>query len=92
MPHLLELFSGTGSMGAAFRDAGFQVTSVDLRADFNPDICCDVFDFQVGMLEGRPVDVIWSSPPAPITFALERGLKLPGMYLGAMRLFRRYLI
>ena len=63
MPRLLELYSGTGSMGKALNKLGWKVESVDLRADFNPDICCDVLDFDVGMLEGKPVDVVWASPP-----------------------------
>jgi hypothetical protein len=63
MPRLLELYSGTGSMGKAFKQLGWDVVSVDLRADFKPDICCNVLDFDVGMLGGKPVDVVWASPP-----------------------------
>ena len=50
MPHLLELFSGTGSMGKAFMDKGWLVTSVDIREDFNPSFLCDVMLFDVNML------------------------------------------
>ena len=46
MPHLLELFSGTGSVGRAFRERGWQVTSVDLERKFNPTICCDVLELE----------------------------------------------
>jgi hypothetical protein len=64
MPHLLELFSGTGSMGRAFRAKGWQVTSVDLLAKFNPTICCDVLDLELeDVLEHGNVDLIWASPP-----------------------------
>ena len=79
MPRLLELYSGTGSMGKAFRKLGWKVVSVDLRADFNPDICCDVLDFDVGMLEGKPVDVVWASPLVHSTLVLGPELKHRGI-------------
>ncbi len=64
MPHLLEFFSGTGSMGRAFAAKGWQVTSVDIREDFHPKILCDVMKFEVKMLEGSPpIDLLWASPP-----------------------------
>jgi hypothetical protein len=64
MPHLLELFSGTGSMGRAFRAKGWQVTSVDLDASSLPTICCDILKLEVeDVLEYGNVDLIWASPP-----------------------------
>ena len=64
MPHLLELFCGTGSIGRAFRARGCQVTSVDLEAKFNPTICCDVLELELEqVLEFGNVDLIWASPP-----------------------------
>ena len=62
MPHLLELFSGTGSIGKVFREAGWTVTSVDLDSNFTPDICCDVSDLTRDMITTTP-GVIWASPP-----------------------------
>ena len=62
MPHLLELFSGTGSVGKVFRARGWRVTAVDLRADFEPDICCNVLDLTPDMIPGH-VDLLWASPP-----------------------------
>ena len=61
MPHLLELFSGTGSIGKVFRAHGWRVTSVDFRADFEPDICCDVLELTPAMIPGH-VDLLWASP------------------------------
>ena len=64
MPHLLELFSGTGSIGQAFRENGWQVTSVDLEPKFNPTICCDVLELESEQIFGYGnVDLIWASPP-----------------------------
>ena len=62
MPHLLELFSGTNSIGRAFRERGWQVTSVDLEEKFNPTICCDVLELEPGRVFGN-VDLLWASPP-----------------------------
>ena len=61
-PHLLELFCGTKSIGRAFERNGWAVTSVDLEAKFEPDICCNVLDLTPEMLETRP-DLIWASLP-----------------------------
>ena len=64
MPRLLELFSGTGSIGRAFREAGWKVTSLDLEPKFRPDILCDVlrWDFRAAFPPGH-FDMVWSSPP-----------------------------
>ena len=62
MPHLLELFKGTGSVGNVFREHGWTVTSVDLDSAFEPDICCDVLDLTKEMISQKP-DLIWASPP-----------------------------
>ena len=62
MPHLLVLFSGTGSVSKVFRVAGWRVTSVDCESKFDPTICCDVLGLEPCMVEG-PVDLIWASPP-----------------------------
>ena len=61
MPRLLELFSGTGSIGRAFTARGWEVISVDLDRRSNPTYCCDVAEWdwrRVG-----EVDAIWASPP-----------------------------
>ena len=63
MPHLVELFSGTQSIGNSFRMRGWQVTSVDIDAKSLPTICLDVMDLTAeDLLEYGNVDLIWSSP------------------------------
>ncbi len=64
MPHLLELFSGTGSMGRAFRAKGWQVTSVDIDSKALPTICRDILELEAeDVLEYGDIDLIWASPP-----------------------------
>ena len=64
MPTLLELFSGTGSVGRAFRDKGWDVISVDIKRSFRPTLHMDVSEFDVERdLAGRKIDAIWASPP-----------------------------
>ena len=61
MPRLLELFSGTGSVGRAFRAKGWEVVSVDINGAENPTIQADIRDLDVSSL-GK-IDAIWASPP-----------------------------
>ena len=60
---LLELFSGTGSIGKAFRAQGWDVVSLDNDPKAHADIRQDVLDFQVSQLGGQTVDLVWASPP-----------------------------
>ena len=62
MPHLLELFSGTCSIGDVFRARGWTVTSVDMDPTFGPDILCNVMDLTPEMID-TPPDLVWASPP-----------------------------
>ena len=58
---LLELFSGTGSVGRPFRENGWDVVSVDLDGRYNPEIQTDIMNWDYTQV---PIpDVIWSSPP-----------------------------
>lgn len=63
MPVLLELFSGTGSVGRAFEALGWEVISVDNDPRANATFCCDVATWDCSCLLGGIVDVIWASPP-----------------------------
>ena len=56
---LLELFSGTGSIGRAFPD--FEVTSLDLVG--SPTIKTDIMDWDFQSLPPGSFDVVWASPP-----------------------------
>jgi hypothetical protein len=59
---LLELFSGTGSVGAPWREAGHRVISVDISGRYNPDVCENILLWDYKSLDRAP-DVIWASVP-----------------------------
>ena len=61
-PVLLELFSGTGSVGRSFRALGWDVFSVDIDAAAKPTLVAKVLDWQLHALPPS-VDCIWASPP-----------------------------
>jgi hypothetical protein len=56
---LLELFSGTGSIGKAFPD--FEVTSLDLVG--SPTFKMDIMDWDYQSMPQDSYDVVWASPP-----------------------------
>ena len=60
MPVLLELFSGTGRMGRAFRQLGWEVISVDIDPDAIASIHIDVRLLTPEMVGN--MDLIWASP------------------------------
>ena len=57
---LLELFSGTGSVGKVARDKGWEVMSLDI--DPRADINVDIMEWDYTSL-GMTFDVVWGSPP-----------------------------
>jgi hypothetical protein len=63
MPRLLELFSGTGSVGRAFDAIGWEVVSVDLDAKSNASIITDVGSWNYKVFAPGHFDCVWASPP-----------------------------
>jgi site-specific DNA-cytosine methylase len=57
---ILELFSGTKSVGKVAEELGFDVVSLDLR---NADINCDILHWDYTIFPPGTFDVIWASPP-----------------------------
>ena len=58
---LLELFSGTGSVGKIFKESGWTVVSLD--RDMDADFKTDIMDWDYkSMYEPGSFDVLWTSP------------------------------
>ena len=64
MKTLLELFSGSGNMSAAFRAKGWHTITLDNDPRCTPDITMDIlrFDPTEHLPSGTKVDAIWASP------------------------------
>jgi len=67
---VLELFSGTGSVGKCCAELGWDVVSVDmiLPADHK----CDIMDFNYKQYEKNDFDIVWASPPCTNYSALKK--------------------
>ena len=57
---LLELFSGTKSVGKVAEQLGYEVISLDLK---DAGINCDILKWDYTVYEPEHFDVIWASPP-----------------------------
>ena len=56
---LLELFSGTKSVGKVAERLGYDVTSLDLK---DADINIDILNWDYHQYQPKHFDVIWASP------------------------------
>lgn len=60
----LELFSGTGSVGATLQEAGFEVVSVDICDKFHkPTHLADILKWDYTLYPPGYFELIWASPP-----------------------------
>ena len=60
---VLELFSGTKSVGKVCQEMGFEVLSVDIDPRHNPDLLLDIRDFDEFRYPKDHFQFIWASPP-----------------------------
>ena len=58
---LLELFSGTGSVGKVAKEMGYEVVSVD--RDMKATHQCDIMEWYYQQYAPQYFDVLWASPP-----------------------------
>ena len=71
--NLLELFSGTKSVGTIAKSLGFNVISLDLK---NADINTDNLEWDCKQFDRNHFDFIWSSPPCTeYSVAKTRGIR-----------------
>ena len=59
--NVLELFSGTGSIGKCCKELGWDVVSLDL--DERADIVIDILKWDYSVYPKDYFSVIWASPP-----------------------------
>ncbi len=57
---LLELFSGTGSVGKVAKELGYEVVSLDLKG---ADINTNIIDWDYTQYPKGHFDIVWASPP-----------------------------
>ncbi len=69
---MLDLFSGTGSVGRKFEEIGYEVFSIDIMAKFKPTLCIDIntWDYRSQFPRGH-LRVITAGPPAQNTHQLS---------------------
>ena len=62
---LLELFSGTGSVGLVFKKymPNAETVSLDIHPTYNPNECEDILKWDYKKYKPKTFDVIWASPP-----------------------------
>jgi len=74
---VLELFSGTGSVGKVCKNLDWDVVSVDLILP--ADHQCDIMDFDYKQYPKDYFDIVWASPPC------TNYSKLQDSWIGRMR-------
>ncbi len=90
MPLLVELFSGTGSIGRAFRQKGWDVFAVDLNPKAAADLHIDVLELTPAMLPAH-IDAIWASPPCTHYSRARTKAKTPRDLIGSDKLVQKVL-
>ena len=61
MLKVLELFSGTGSVGKVAKSLGWEVLSLDLELE--ADLKMDIMDWDYKSYPRDSFDIVWASPP-----------------------------
>ncbi len=76
---VLELFSGTGSVGKVCKERGWEVISLDISRKFDKDITIETditkWDYKNSIYNPKEFDIIWASPPCATFSCLQRSAK-----------------
>lgn len=83
---VLDLWSGTGSATLPFKDAGYEIISVDIDIDRKATFQMDILDFHKLVLDGRfhtyldnnnlELVFIWASPDCKVFSIANGGMKV----------------
>ena len=87
---LLELFSGTKSIGKAFEKRGWEVVSLDISNEFYPTIQSDILTWDHTSYPPGYFDCIWGSPSC-VHYSRARTRGGPRDLLGADALMQNTL-
>ena len=88
---VLELFSGTCSVGRIFKERGHDVLAVDCDPKTDADEISDILAWDYRRFEPRDFDVIWASPPCTQYSICRTSAKTPRDLEGSDRLVARTL-
>ena len=73
---VLELFSGTKSVGKCCDILGWESISVDIERKFNPTHLSNIINFDYKQYEKDYFDIVWASPPCTqYSKAKSRGVR-----------------
>ena len=63
---ILELFKGSGSITKYYEGTDNEVISLDFEKKYEPDICCDIMDWNYKEYPVGYFDIIWASPECKV--------------------------
>jgi len=88
---LLELFAGTGSIGRAFAEQGWEVTSLDIDPKSGADIVADFMEWDYSAYPEMHFDAVWASPVCTHYSIARTNAKTPRDLEGSDRMVQRVL-
>ena len=86
---LLELFSGTGSIGKAFKEKGWDVISLDVNPKSGASIITDILEWDYKSLGEGHFDALWALPCCTHYSVARTTAKTPRDLEGADALVQR---
>ena len=81
--NVLELFSGTKSVGKVCDKLGWDSVSVDIEKKFNPTHVCSIMDFDYKQYPKDYFSIVWASPPCT-NYSILQNVSLGKMRKGIL--------